>query len=102
MSGWTEADLPQLNPERVARIRVLLTEAFAPSRLAIRDDSHKHAGHVGSRLGMGHFSVAIESEAFVGKLPLARHKLVYAALGEMMRTDIHALSITATAPGEVG
>lgn len=100
--GWTEADIPRLNPERMAQMRALLTQHLAPTRLAIRDDSHKHAGHAGSRLGLGHFSIAIESAAFAGKLPLARHRLVYAALGAMMQTDIHALSITATAPDEVG
>jgi BolA protein len=97
-TGLSEADIPQLNPERIARMRVLLTQALEPSRLAIRDDSHKHAGHAGSRQGHGHFSVAIESAAFAGQRPLARHRLVYAALGEMMQTDIHALSITAATP----
>ena len=101
-SGLSEADIPQLNPERIARMRALLAQALEPSRLAIRDDSHKHAGHAGSRQGLGHFSVAIESAAFTGKLPLARHRLVYAALGEMMQTDIHALSITATTPEQAG
>ena len=100
MSQWTQADIPRLNPERIARMRALLTEALAPTRLTIRDDSHKHAGHAGARGGQGHFSIAIESAAFAGKLPLARHRLVYAALGTMMQTDIHALSITATAPNE--
>ena len=97
-TGWTETDIPRLNPERIARMRAMLSDALAPTRLEIRDDSHKHAGHAGSRLGQGHFSVAIESTAFAGKLPLARHRLVYAALGAMMQTDIHALSITATTP----
>ena len=81
-------------------MRVLLTEALAPTRLEIIDDSHKHAGHAGARGGQGHFSVEIVSAAFAGKLPLARHRLVYAALGEMMQTDIHALSIRARTPDE--
>ena len=85
---------------RVERIRVALQAALAPSRLVVTDDSHKHAGHAGARGGQGHFSIAIESAAFAGKLPLTRHRLVYAALGTMMQTDIHALSITATAPNE--
>ena len=101
-TGWTETDIPRLNPERMARMRAMLNDALAPSRLEIRDDSHKHAGHAGSRLGQGHFSLAIESAAFAGKLPLARHRLVYAALGTMMQTDIHALSIVATTPDEAG
>ena len=100
-TGWTEADLPRLNPQRVERIRALLTEALAPQSLDVADDSHKHAGHAGARGGQGHFSVDIVSAAFAGKLPLARHRLVYAALGEMMQTDIHALSIRARTPDEV-
>ena len=98
--GWTEADIPRLNPERVARIRSLLAAALAPIHLEVADDSHKHAGHAGARGGQGHFSVEIVSDAFRGKLPLARHRLVYAALGGMMQTDIHALAIRARAPGE--
>ena len=99
-TGWTEADLPRLNPQRVERIRALLTEALAPQSLDVADDSHKHAGHAGARGGQGHFGVDIVSAAFVGKLPLARHRLVYAALGEMMQTDIHALAIRARTPDE--
>ncbi len=101
-TGWTEADLPRLNPQRVERIRALLTEALAPQSLDVADDSHKHAGHAGARGGQGHFGVDIVSSAFAGKLPLARHRLVYAALGDMMQTDIHALSIRARTPGEAG
>lgn len=100
-AGWTEADIPQLNPQRVERIRALLMDALAPESIEVADDSHKHAGHAGARGGQGHFSVDIVSGAFVGKLPLARHRLVYAALGEMMQTDIHALAIRARAPGEI-
>lgn len=99
-AGLSEADIPRLNPERVARITELLTAALDPVALEVTDDSHKHAGHAGARTGQGHFSVAIVSEAFAGKLPLARHRLVYAALGAMMQTDIHALSIDAKAPDE--
>lgn len=99
-SGWTESDLPRLSPLRVERIRALLTEALAPQSLEVADDSHKHAGHAGARGGQGHFGVDIVSSAFAGKLPLARHRLVYAALGEMMQTDIHALSIRARTPDE--
>ncbi len=99
--AWTEADIPRLNPERVTRIREMLTEALVPVALEVNDDSHKHAGHAGARGGQGHFSVTVVSKAFAGKLPLARHRLVYAALGDMMTSDIHALAITARAPDEV-
>ena len=98
---WTEADIPRLNPGRVSRIRERLTAVLAPVSLEVNDDSHKHAGHAGARGGQGHFSVTVVSEAFAGKLPLARHRLVYAALDEMMTTDIHALAITAKTPDEV-
>ena len=97
---WTEADIPRLNPDRVERIREKLFAALAPVSLEVNDDSLKHAGHAGARGGQGHFSVTVVSEAFAGKLPLARHRLVYAALGEMMTTDIHALAITAKTPDE--
>ena len=81
-------------------MRTLLTEALAPQSLDVQDDSHKHAGHAGARGGQGHFSVDIVSAAFAGRLPLARHRLVYAALDEMMTADIHALSIRARSPDE--
>ena len=100
MTDWTEADIPRLNPARIERMRELLTEALAPRHLAISDDSHRHAGHAGARGGQGHFSVDIVSAAFAGKLPLARHRLVYAALDELMQADIHALSIRARTPDE--
>ena len=101
MSGATEADIPRLNPQRVARIRALLGEALQPQWLEVADDSHKHAGHAGARGGQGHFSVDIVSTAFTGKLPLARHRMVYAALGNMMQDDIHALAIRARTPDEL-
>ena len=97
---WTEADIPRLNPQRVERIRDLLASSLMPQALTVTDDSHKHAGHAGARGGQGHFRVDIVSEAFAGRLPLARHRLVYAALGDMMQTDIHALSIRARTPDE--
>ena len=100
--GWTEADIPRLNPQRVERIRALLVEALDPAAIEVVDDSHKHAGHAGARGGQGHFSVDIVSAAFAGKLPLARHRLVYAALGDMLQTDIHALAIRARTPEEGG
>ena len=84
------------------RIRQALEAGLAPVELAVTDDSHLHAGHEGARDGRGHYSVRIVSAAFAGKPTLARHRAVYAALGTMMETDIHALQIQASAPGEVG
>ena len=84
--------------DRVAEIEARLNEAFSPSHLLVKDQSHLHAGHAGARDGRGHFDVTIVAEAFAGKRPLARHRMVYDALGSLMETDIHALSIHATAP----
>jgi BolA protein len=74
---------------------------LAPSSLEITDDSHRHAGHAGARDGRGHFSVTIVASRFAGAKRLERHRMVYSALGSLMQTDIHALSVTALAPDEV-
>ncbi len=83
---------------RPAAIRSALEAAFAPQALEVIDDSHRHAGHAGAADGRGHFRVRIVSAAFAGMNPLARHRAVYAALGGLMQTDIHALSIQASPP----
>lgn len=87
--------------DRVSRIRAQLDVALQPVELDVRDDSHRHAGHAGARDGRGHFHVRIVSSAFAGLAPLARHRAVYAALDDMMITDIHALAIEARAPQEL-
>ena len=69
--------------------------------LEIEDESHRHAGHAGARDGRGHFRVDVVSAAFAGLNPIARHRAVYAAVGGLMETDIHALSIRARTPDEV-
>jgi BolA protein len=84
---------------RPARIRAALT-ALNPTEIELIDESHKHVGHAGARDGRGHFALRIVGDAFAGVGPVARHRKVYAALGELMQTDIHALSIVALAPGE--
>jgi len=86
--------------QRPAAIRAALEAALAPLSLDVVDESHKHAGHAGARDGRGHFAVTVVSDAFAGQAPLARHRKVYAALGELMTTDIHALSIDARTPAE--
>jgi BolA family transcriptional regulator, general stress-responsive regulator len=86
--------------ERVERIRACLLEQLSPSTLEIEDESHKHAGHAGARDGRGHFRVRIVAPAFTGESLLARHRRVYAALGDLMQTDIHALALDARAPEE--
>ena len=85
-------------------IEFILRERLAhllPIRLELIDDSAKHAGHEGARSGGGHYRLLIISAAFSGKPTLARHRLVYDALDELMRSKIHALSIQALAPEEV-
>ncbi len=88
------------NVQRMVRIRSALQQSLDPARLDVQDESHLHVGHAGARDGRGHFRVCIVSDVFTGMLPLARHRAVYAALGTMMETDIHALSIDARAPAE--
>jgi BolA protein len=89
-----------MTSDRVTTIRRLLAEAFAPAEIEVVDDSHRHAGHAGARDGRGHFNVRIVSGRFAGKRTLERHRLVYAALGSMMQTDIHALGVIALTPEE--
>lgn len=86
---------------RVQLIDQRLRAALAPLELEIRDDSAAHAGHAGARGGGGHFQVHIVSPAFAGKSRLARHRLVYAALADLMEQEIHALSIRALTPDEL-
>ena len=86
---------------RVEAIRERLTATLAPKTLEIEDESHRHAGHAGARDGRGHFRVRIVSEVFAGKSALTRHRAVYAALGDLMQTDIHALAIDARTPDEI-
>ena len=85
---------------RVDAIRARLSAEFAPTQLDIVDESYKHAGHEGARDGRGHFAVYIVSAAFEGLPLLARHRRVYDALGALMQTDIHALSLRTLTPGE--
>lgn len=85
---------------RVEKIQHLLEQALAPSHIELHDDSQSHAGHAGARSGGGHFYATIVAEVFAGKTLVQRHQLVYQALGDMMRTDIHALSIKAFTPTE--
>lgn len=80
---------------REARIRAALLAAFADARIELEDESHLHAGHAGAASGRGHFRLRIASVAFAGLNPVARHRAVYAALGTLMQTDIHALAIDA-------
>ncbi len=86
--------------ERLQRIQECLERHFAPQRLQLTDDSHQHVGHAGAG-GRGHYSVYICASAFSGRSAVQRHRLIYAALGELMQTDIHALRIQAISPEEL-
>lgn len=88
--------------QRVEAIRAAIASKLAPASLEVEDESHKHAGHEGARDGRGHFRVDVVSAAFAGMAPIARHRAVYAAVGELMTTDIHALAIRARTPAEAG
>lgn len=83
----------------VAAMRERLA-ALQPEALDIADDSARHAGHAGARSGGGHYRLSIVSAKFAGQTTLARHRLVHEALGEMMKREIHALSIVAKTPNE--
>lgn len=89
-----------MTAERVAQIRSRLEAAFQPEELEIIDDSRRHAGHAGARDGRGHFHVRILSQQFSGKRTVERHRMVYAALGSLMQTDIHALGVMAMSPDD--
>ncbi len=80
----------------VARMRQLA--ALSPVTLTIRDDSRHHAGHVGAAGGGGHYQLTIVAEAFRGVPTLARHRMIHDALGPMLHSEIHALSIKASTP----
>jgi BolA protein len=74
--------------------------ALDPIAMSIADDSAQHAGHAGARDGGGHYRLSIVSPRFAGCRTIERHRLVYDALGPLMRREIHALSITASSPDE--
>jgi BolA protein len=82
---------------RLNKIRSLLA-VLQPVQLEIADDSHLHAGHAGTRDGGGHYRIKIASTQFIGSSTVTRHRMIYSALREMMKHEIHALNITACTP----
>lgn len=84
-----------------AAIEKRLRDALAPESLVITDDTAAHEGHRGAARGRGHYAVTIVSRHFEGRSPVARHRLVYDVLGEMMGEAIHSLSIEALTPDEL-
>jgi len=89
-----------MSDARVAMIRDRLQAALEPESLEVIDRSHEHAGHAGAAGGGGHFDVVIVTSAFAGLNQVQRHRAVYAALGDAMRSEVHALSIRAYTPDE--
>lgn len=85
---------------RVAAITSALESEFEPEELLVKDQSHLHAGHAGAQSGKGHFSVKIVSQKFDSLTAIQRHQAVYAALGPLIESDIHALQIRAFSPAE--
>ncbi len=80
---------------RLQTIEAAIREAIDVTSLQIKDQSHLHAGHAGAQAGMGHFALQIVSEQFDGLNRIQRHQLIYKAMGDLMTTDVHALSIRA-------
>lgn len=89
-----------MSTEVADRIRQRLQAAFTVHEIEIHDDSALHAGHAGARDGGGHYRLTIVSPAFAGLGTIARHRLIYQALGEMMKKEIHALAIKALSADE--
>lgn len=85
---------------RIAAMKVRLA-VLEPIALDILDESHKHAGHAGARDGGGHYVMNIVSAQFAGKNTVARHRMIYSALGDMMKREIHALTLQTHAPHEL-
>jgi len=86
-----------MSAQTIEQMKVLLAD-LQPLQMQIIDDSHKHAGHAGARSGGGHYQLVITSALFIGKPTLARHRMIYSALGSLMKQEIHALQITANTP----
>jgi BolA protein len=87
------------DPGMIDEIRGRIESGLAPAEVSIEDESGLHAGHPGAK-GGGHFRVRVVSPRFGGRSPIARHRLVYDLLLDLMHTRIHALSITALTPEE--
>lgn len=85
---------------KIDKIQQLLG-ILQPTDIKIIDESHLHAGHAGAASGGGHFQLYIVSPQFAGQGTLARHRMIYSALGEMMKQEIHALNIQALTPDQI-
>jgi BolA protein len=85
--------------DRILQIRTLLAP-LAATHLEIIDESHLHAGHAGAKSGGGHYVLRMVSTNFVGKNTMTRHRMIYSALAEMLKRDIHALTLRTHTPEE--
>ncbi|MDP9009954.1 MAG: BolA family transcriptional regulator [Pseudomonadota bacterium] len=83
---------------RAQRLRERLQSRFDPRQLTVEDESHLHEGHAGAKGGQSHFRIRIVSESFRGISAVARHRLVYAAVDDLLKNEIHALAIEALPP----
>jgi BolA protein len=92
--------VPAAPQDRRARIEARLREQLAAVHVSVEDESALHAGHAGAAGGGGHFRAVIVSPAFEGKGLVERQRLVYAALGEMMKSEIHALAMRTLTPAQ--
>jgi intracellular septation protein len=97
---WLATKVSAPARDRAQRLRERLESRFAPAELSIEDESQLHAGHAGAADGHSHFRIRIVAEAFRGIPAVARHRLVYAAVDDLMKSDIHALAIEALSPGD--
>jgi BolA protein len=86
--------------DRIAEIKARLERELSPRHIDIIDEAHLHAGHAGAASGAGHFNVTVVSDKFSGQSAIQRHRMVYAAIGDLMQTEIHALSIQAQSPDD--
>lgn len=84
----------------VDTIKQKLNETLKPDLIEITDNSAAHAGHAGVQQGGGHYNVTLVADIFTGKSLVQRHQLIYQALGDMMKQEIHALGINALTPSE--
>ena len=86
------------------RIVATLTQGLHPEALDVVDESHQHAGHMGSRAGgETHFRIRVTAAVFAGQSRIVRHRAINALLADELRPDgVHALAIEARAPGEAG
>ncbi|MEO7209170.1 MAG: septation protein IspZ [Steroidobacteraceae bacterium] len=95
---WLASRASPQTVNRAQRLRERLERRFAPAQLTVEDESHLHEGHAGAAGGQSHFRIRIVAEAFRGISSVARHRLIYAALDDLMKSDIHALAIEALPP----